>query len=276
MRKMTIGDIQSVSIKMMNDIHQFCEKRGIRYSLAYGTLLGAIRHKGFIPWDEDVDIWMPRKDYENFIANYKSEKGCFFTSYKTMGNFIDFARLYETDETLVEGALADNVRPTGVWIDIFPIDSVSENKELREKEYQKIKKIWWRIRRLRRLYNLKKDESFLKRMYGRVLYFGRQKLFGELFDLINLSNKLSSLHQSESSGVCASLMCRDAFWKNKMETFPSEWFESFELVTFQSFKFYVVRQYDKVLNSIYGDFMKLPPVEKQKPRFDHVFLWKKD
>ena len=75
MRKMTLQEIQTVNLELMKDIHAFCVKNNIHYSLAYGSLIGAVRHKGFIPWDDDIDIMMPRPDFERFSHEYKSEKG---------------------------------------------------------------------------------------------------------------------------------------------------------------------------------------------------------
>ena len=74
MKEITDRDLQRCELEILQSVASFCEQNGLRYSLAYGTLLGAIRHKGFIPWDDDIDIMMPRKDYEIFIRTYKNEK----------------------------------------------------------------------------------------------------------------------------------------------------------------------------------------------------------
>ena len=75
MREMTLEEIQQVSLEILKDVHRFCVENDIKYSLCYGTLLGAIRHNGFIPWDDDIDIMMPRPEYDRFIRLYQSEKG---------------------------------------------------------------------------------------------------------------------------------------------------------------------------------------------------------
>ena len=271
MEKMSIHDIQTVSLELLKDLHDFCVSKNIRYSLAYGTLIGAIRHKGFIPWDEDVDIWMPRPDYERFIDTYQSSENILKTSYKDNRNFLDFARLYEIKKTSVHGALTDNIQPTGVWIDIFPIDAVSDNEEIRSKEYQGIKKIWWNIRELRRLYTKKNRNKSIK---ARIHYTYRTIRYGKLFSLIEKSNSLCAKYSFGETAYCASLMCRDAFWKNKIEIFPTFWFQDFTLTEFEGKSFYVANHYDDILKSIYGNYMKLPPEEQRVPKQDdHEFLW---
>ena len=73
-RKLTLNDIKKVSLDILISIHEYCKANGIKYSLGYGTMLGAVRHKGFIPWDDDIDILMMREDYDRFLSGYKDSK----------------------------------------------------------------------------------------------------------------------------------------------------------------------------------------------------------
>ena len=100
MKEMTTTDIQQVSLDILKDVHSFCQKEGIKYSLAYGTLIGAIRHKGFIPWDDDVDIMMTRPEYERFIRAYKSSNGYELLP-EGKDSMIAMARVYDRQKTQV-------------------------------------------------------------------------------------------------------------------------------------------------------------------------------
>ena len=92
MRKMTLDEIQAVNLEIMKEIHVFCVNNHINYSLAYGSLIGAIRHKGFIPWDDDIDIMMPHQDYELFSKTFKSSKGYELLSVYSNETYVNYTR----------------------------------------------------------------------------------------------------------------------------------------------------------------------------------------
>ena len=121
---MTLSEIKEVELEMLHNVDSFCRKRGIRYSLAYGTLLGAVRHHGFIPWDDDIDIMLPRDDYERFLREYPRDPDCRYTvdcSYCTPRSTRCFAKITDPRTILYEKS---GNPPTGIFMDVFPIDGM--------------------------------------------------------------------------------------------------------------------------------------------------------
>ena len=140
---MTSKEVQQVSLDILRDVHTFCVQNGIRYSLQGGSLLGAIRHEGFIPWDDDIDIIMPRPDYERFCSSYKSSK-----NYKLIckGNdvcYLLFARVCDMENTYVNSDLCPwTNQKTGVWIDVFPADGAEDDINEAKKHIEKAIKLF--------------------------------------------------------------------------------------------------------------------------------------
>lgn len=124
-------ELQKCLLHMLKDIDMVCCKHNITYMLGGGTALGAVRHKGFIPWDDDLDINMPRQDYENFIKIMNEELGEYYEfSYPNSKNVeYPFLKIHKKDTKFIE--LFDNGFFDGVWIDVFPIDYAHENNLIR-------------------------------------------------------------------------------------------------------------------------------------------------
>ncbi|MBQ7239602.1 MAG: LicD family protein, partial [Bacteroidales bacterium] len=131
MQELTLKELQGVSLDLLVSLHDFCVKNKVNYSIAYGTLIGALRHKGFIPWDDDIDVMMPRPDYERFCKSYKSDRYrlIYYGNDKTA--LAGFARLVDCQKTNYKTERPWTMQKSGVWIDIFPIDGVEKD----EKEY---------------------------------------------------------------------------------------------------------------------------------------------
>ena len=275
MQELTLTDIQTLSLDILQAVHDFCKAAGIKYSLAYGTLIGAIRHKGFIPWDDDIDIIMPRPDYDRFIHSFTAP-GLGLVSEKDKNYYLNYCRVFDTVKTVCETKLPiGKDYKGGVWIDVFPADGVSDDYELFAANIKQYKRPW--TLQLRYRYSLASLKEILKAgslkdicilLAVKVSSQGRK-----LLDKVNAEVRENAIripygatkHWSQltvlDDGVRNYQLCSDF-----EETVDTE-FEG------QSFK--IMRGYDRVLRNIYGDYMQLPPEEQRQPKHGHVTLyWK--
>ena len=267
MRELTHEDVQKVSLDILRHVHEFCVANGIRYTLAYGTLLGAVRHQGFIPWDDDVDIMMPRPDYDKFCAIYKQD------GYRLLSpnnhSIFPFARVCDITKTITD----DSFWPWtdvehGVCIDVFLIDGAEDDIEKLKKRWKKatlVRKhlIYYRLAKT----PIKFEWGFIRNLkifFAKLLFsWGTpQKKALALLDVIkyNDSNYVTNMSSPDEYDI---------------EHFKKSMFDNYCLLKFEDTKFFSVSDYDKMLSDYYGDYMQLPPKEKQVPRHDaHKNYWK--
>ena len=273
MKEMSLEDIQSVSLEILKDVHRFCVENGIRYTLHCGTLLGAVRHKGFIPWDDDVDIAMPRPDYDRFIRTYHSPNGYkVFSREKpeTKNVYIAYARVCEMDNTYVDYKnLPWNTEPTGLWIDVFPLDGAEDSDEELKKRLKKIKRkaqIYNFLRYARRPFAMNKSN------HARLIWlYSKMVNVFHSFKAIDEHIKLCRSTDFEKSSRFIS--CAFTLYGMR-ECHQKSTIEELILLPFCGEKFYAVKGYDEVLKDTYGNYMELPPVEKRVRGHGGKHFWK--
>lgn len=272
MKNLTIKDIQQISLCIMKDVHDFCVKNNIRYSLAYGTLIGAIRHQGFIPWDDDLDIVMPRPDYERFCKSYKSSNGYKISAPSLSNSYLNYARVYEDDLTMVRPLAPWCPDKTGVWIDIFPVDGVSEDSE----EYDRIFKQLYKLQM--KSYNIRcaMDKfSFERGIKRNIIILVKKILYGhsDIKTAVDSSVRLCQTYDFETSNRIGDITC--PVFGYAQHNFRED-FSYLLLKDFEDTQFYVCNGYDRALRMHYGDYMQLPPENKRtNPRhINHSVFWK--
>lgn len=269
MKEMSLDEIRSIQLNLLKELASFCEENNITYFLAGGTLLGAIRHKGYIPWDDDIDILMPRPDYGRFLKLF-NENNSNNKIIRVFANEIDgsfpytFAKLVNCNTYLKEDTLLNY--SLGVNIDIFPIDGLPSS--LREIN------MWYKIIDfLRKVYFLKilkprKGRNIIKEM---LLYGGRVVLYliptSILARIIILCAKRYSYEESEYVGCLV-------WGYGKREIVKKEVFRDAIEVEFEGFTFKAPIGYKEYLTSLYGDYMKLPPKEQRVSHHKYKAYWK--
>lgn len=254
MRRVTPEEMREMQLRMLNIFADFCEEHHLRYSLGGGTLLGAVRHKGFIPWDDDIDVMMPRPDYEYFLKNFNGEETNTKLSYylHDKEHIWLFAKLYDLRTSTLG---KDNEE--SVYIDIFPVDFFSDMGCVEPV---------WKLRSILRLYNTRiiryrKTATVLQLIWRRFLweisliengYYCLLKYPHEkLYEL--LVEKLTSCRIEDATIGGAVL---GAYYEK--ELMPSITFLEYTFLEFEGKMYKCINNYDSYLSLHYNDYMKLP------------------
>lgn len=273
MREMTIDEVHKIALDIMVEIHEFCVANNIQYSLAYGSLIGAIRHKGFIPWDDDIDVWMTRPNFEKFTKLYKSKHGYRLSSEYDDDSLICFNRVYETEITYLKRGLKSCNGSVGVWVDIMPLDGVPEEEAFRKEQYSCFCNMNRTLTIARFWLNYIETVSGFKRFYGKSRLMLNNIAKGNYKSIKKQMVDISTQYDFFKGTLCCFFQCGSAYTKRKQELLPVDSFGEYRLVKFENTEMMVIADYDNVLKGIYGDYMKLPPVEDRT--FHHgVVYWK--
>lgn len=270
MQELTLKELQQVSLEILKDVHAFCVANNITYSIAYGTLIGALRHKGFIPWDDDVDIVMPRPDYERFCKNYCSDnlRLIYYGNDKTA--LAAFARVVECYKTDYQTERPWTVQRSGVWIDIFPLDGVLDQEEYSHR-YSRMKRISWFVYKFRRQnHHITSSDSWwskTKTIIAKLI--GLHGLLPSA--LLKRTVAMMTKCDYETCTEYGQMSCLD----DGPIIFSKEDFQDTVLLDFEDTQFCAMNGYDKVLRQVYGDYMQMPPEDKRVPKQYWIkFYWK--
>ena len=253
-----LDKLHKVEIEILNEIVRICDKHNITYYLAGGTLLGAVRHKGFIPWDDDVDIIMTRKDYHRFLKICETEldkEKYFLDCYKTNKHcWNNFAKVRKNNTIFLEREVSTVDTNHGIWVDIFIWDNVGKKIGFIEKFKKKCSLY---IRTLCDIKNNVSNYNKSKIKYGILKFIS---LFFTNRFLNRLLNGILSMNKDDNS-FHVSTFVNGPIEKDVLER--SRVIETVEL-EFEGKLYKCPKDYDYYLTNFYGDYMTLPPVEKRK------------
>lgn len=272
MKQLTIDELKDLQVEMLEKIHQFCIANNIRYFIGYGTLLGAIRHKGYIPWDEDIDIGMPRPDYDKFLQTFNGT----FDELEVNAPELDwnyfepYANVYDIRTVLYEEDNPHHGIEVGVKIDVFPLDGVPSDWN----EYISLRRHLAKLNSLRG----QKKVSFASQL-KKVISSGRgvrALLFRMAHPLCSYTRiqqkmrKLATQYDWDSSDYVDKIT-----FQNSPETrLLRKVYETYIDVPFEGHLFKAPSDWDSHLKVIYGEYMKLPPVEQQVYKHGFTAYWK--
>lgn len=251
-----LDEIKQIEIDILDEIVQICSENNLKYILAYGTLLGAVRHKGFIPWDDDIDIIMPRYDYNKLLEIWNDGKYRLVECMKNKDYIYPFAKVYDADTILEESGVTVSY-PLGIYVDIFPCDAIKDTPE-KEKKYlnqcEMVEKM--------RMYSLNPFEMFLnkdpKKNFGRKIIWNILRKIGPAKFSRILTKKLQKY--SFSDAEYAGCICNRNL---EREMLPKKVFEDLIDLEFEGKLYKAPNNYHLMLQKKYGDYMALPPVEER-------------
>ena len=250
-------DQKLIQLEMLKELDKFCREKSIRYSLAFGTLLGAIRHKGFIPWDDDVDIMMPLPDFERFKRDFVSDS-IIYCDVDTQPYFeFDFSRVAYDRTFQIRGI---RLRSYGVNIDLYPIVSIPDDFDAQSSFFQKAEQ----------LDNCRK--SILKWGLRLVRILPLKRIPGLTRVVRRLRNYMFYSFNYASSGTY--YIISGPLSLRYQTIFTYDLFEDCIDVEFEGQQFQAISKYDEFLRHRYGNYMELPPIDQRHPYHGGVYYWK--
>lgn len=254
--------LKSVQLELLIELDRVCRKNNLRYFLAYGTLIGAVRHNGFIPWDDDIDVMMPYEDMkklESIWSEEASEK-YFFQSPDTDPEYrLSINRIRKNGTLLVEPLFKDKNVHKGIFLDIYPVFGAAEgwfNSKLQV--FRAMKRALYLLDEPVRNHGaiMKIGSTILLKLKSKK---GKDKAQKKLFKKIALDYDAYS-----------QVKCLDSTIKKMITVFEKKWFSEGIDHEFEGYKAVIPNDSDAILSLLYGDYMQLPPIEQQK--YHHNFL----
>lgn len=247
----------------------FCDAHGIRYYTCYGALIGAVRHQGLIPWDDDIDVWMTADDYKKFLSFRGKVDGHYDIMDERDENYWlhCLAKFVDTDTSMWE--VVEYPCVTGVYIDIFPLYECDSKEAWQQKlEYERYLRLF---RRSMRHYSFKRVISplcrghiqpFIENMKDILYYKPMNGVFHRRYEAF--LNKIQN-----EKGDCYVAYSGDYGQK---EIYKKEWFRDVVKLKYEGMEVDAPKEYHAILTQLYGDYMQLPPVEKRISNHPHYFL----
>lgn len=245
-------ELKKICLQILKRFDSICRENNLKYSITYGTLIGAIRHKGFIPWDDDIDVMMPREDYEKLLKLKYDDGEYEIRNYRyTKNYYYIFTKMIDKNTYIDEYNRRE--KNMGIYIDIFPVDLINDDeKHLREK----IKKNF----KYKKIVDIIGNKTIKKKSECSIKFIAKKIIKTLLTPLKKLIFKyIESNVMSNEGKYCKQLI----YTSTTTDYFPVEFWDNIIEVNFENIKVKAFGDYDVYLRRGYGDYMNLPPKEEQ-------------
>jgi len=253
-------------LEVMDVFHEFCKEQGLTYYMLGGTMLGAYRHQGFIPWDDDIDLGMLREDYNRFIKIAEKEiKSPYFlqTTLTDEDYYKDYARIRNSNTTAICEHNEYHKCNNGIYIDIFPLDNFYDTPF--GHLYYKLSRSLGRLMRVKLHYQMRENPN----LKSRTAYFIAKGINEKR--AYRVREKLQTWHsrkRAKYAGITDTYL--DKYDASKL-AFPREIFDEYKYVPFENIEIPIPKDYDSFLKIFFGDYMSFPPVEERGIHHNIIF-----
>ena len=267
-RKIEGEEIKQIELQILLHLDALCKEKGLRYYLCGGTLLGAVRHKGFIPWDDDIDVLMPREDFETLLAMEQEQTGeerYAVVSWRSGKSIYPFLKLVDT-HTLVKEDKMDARFQTSIWIDVFPLDGMPDDEAIIRKKYRQM--YWGQMILLTAYGEAKKGASAPARLIKHLIIPIMRRMNNR--KVCEWMNRVSSEYPVETSPFVGGIL----WGYGPQEKMPKSFLDPVPL-SFEGHELPAPSCWDYYLTQLYGNYMELPPEDKRE-RHNFLAWWKEE
>ena len=269
MGSLSLEEIKKVELDALCELDRVCKAHGLSYFLAYGTLLGALRHQGFIPWDDDIDVYMPREDYERFYELCRDgalRDPYRIASYRDGSSIYGFLKLVDT-RTVAKETFIDEKNAQGLWVDVFPLERVDiTDPGLPRVRRRAARLLWWRSIAAT---DPRYARSTAARLVKRVIHPFTRRL-----DQYGIAREADLLAQSaNATGRVEPENLRYLVLVDDCAEFMPEDFSDARRAPFEGRAFDVPVGAERVLEGYYGDWRRVPPAEERPPAHLREVTW---
>lgn len=253
-QELTVDEIKRIEVDILDFVTDVAKRNNIRCFLDGGTLLGAVRHNGFIPWDDDIDVIVPRKDYKRFLDCIKNTQSQYkvLSMYDNDDYFYPFAKVIDSTTELIEFNVP-RISGYGIYIDIFPLDNIPPNAKEMKAFHRKIERFRWISSRSLR----KQSGNYSLSLRNIVILY-----FADLYGWKKANRKINALCES-TADMKTQYACDIVAARKPHFVAPAECFAEETELIFEGKHYIAPKGYDSYLSALYGNYMELPPVEQR-------------